>query len=299
MSKEKTVGGTLLKIGIGVVLAIVLIVVALYLITKYAIGVDILGVYSSLKELGTTVNTETIITYPYEKNDAMVNGLNNIFELKTGETGIVSGGDGSVTIDYERLESLFFDSDFELTDKQVACILDASINKYASSEDEISSIFNGLELCQIKFSEYQESGGKFKSVKINYVVKIPLENIKSFMNTFPLNLFKDKLPDDLYVSSDILLTKDNTTAWKYSLKSSNTTVNNLNAEKTNKMIESISGLLGVNDADEFGLAIGEFIIDAVIGTPSKLGLGSGLLNAEDFTFKRANNTTYYVVKFNI
>lgn len=299
MSKEKTVGGTLLKIGIGVVLAIVLIVVALFLIAKYVLGIDILGAYSSLKKLGTTVNTETIITYPYEKNDAMVNGLNNIFELKTGETGIVSGGDGSVTIDYERLESLFFDSDFELTDKQVACILNASLNKYLSSASDASELFDGLELCQIKFSEYQESGGKFKSVKINYVVKMSLSSIKGYMKSFPLTLFKNLLPNELYVSSDITLTKDNTGAWKYSLKATNTTINNLDTEATNKFVTSIAGVLGLNEADEMGHSIGEIIVDAVIGTPSKLGLGSGLLNAEDFTFKRANNTTYYVVKFNI
>ena len=37
MKKEKTVGGILLRIFIGVVLAIILVVVALFLISKYVV----------------------------------------------------------------------------------------------------------------------------------------------------------------------------------------------------------------------------------------------------------------------
>lgn len=299
MAKEKTVGGTIVKIVVGIILAIVLVVVGLYLIAKYALGIDILGAYSSLKQLGTTVNTETIITHTYEKNDDMVNSLNNIFELRAGETGIVSGGDGSISIDYERLENLLFDTELELTDKQIACILDASLNKYATTSEEAADMIKGLELCQIKFSEYAEAGGKFKSVKINYVVKFSLEDIKSYMNSFPLNLFKKLLPNELYLTSDIILTKDNTAPWKYDLKAENTKINNLDTEKTNSLVTSIAGILGLSDADELGVSVGDIIIDAFIGTPNELGLGSGLLNAEDFSFKRVDNTTYYIVKFSI
>lgn len=299
MAREKTVGGTIVKIVVGVVLTIVLVVVGLFLIAKYALGIDILGIYSSLKQLGTTVNTETIITYPYEKDNSMVNSLNNIFELKSGETGIVTGGDGSISVDYERLEGLLFDSDLELTDKQIACILDASLQKYINTSEENEKLFEGLELCQIKFIEYTEAGGKFDSITMNYVVRMSLDGIKSYMNSFPLTLFKGLLPSDLYVSSDIVIKKDNSGAWKYTTKAEETKINNLDNDKTNELVASISGILGVTDADELGVSIGEVIVNAIIGTPDNLGLGSGLLNAEDFTFRRANDTNYYVIKFNI
>ena len=56
MSKEKTVGGTLLKIGIGVVLAIVLIIVAS---VKYGLGL----VNNSSKSISSHETTSPIFKF--------------------------------------------------------------------------------------------------------------------------------------------------------------------------------------------------------------------------------------------
>lgn len=296
MKKEKTVGGILLRIFIGVVLAIILVVVALFLISKYVVGIDIFGAYSSFKELGTTVNTETILTYQFEKNQDMVDALNEIIEFKTGETGLVTSGENTVNIDYDKLENLVFDSDLDLTDKQIACMIDSALNEYKSTAGE-SDLFEGLQLCQIKFSDYKESAGKFNSIKMNYVVKMSLTNFKSMMNSFPLSLFKNLLPNELYIQSTLTITKDNNRAWSYSTKAENTTINNLDVEKTTKLISSISGIIGAGNADDLGLSIGGIITDLMIGNKESLGFASGLLNAEDFTFKRYNNTNYFSIKF--
>ena len=50
MAKQKTVGGTILKIVLGIVIVVVLFVVGFFLIAKYAIGVDIIGAYKGLKK---------------------------------------------------------------------------------------------------------------------------------------------------------------------------------------------------------------------------------------------------------
>jgi len=298
MAKQKTVGGTILKIVLGIVIVVVLFVVGLFLIAKYAIGVDIIGAYNGLKKLGTTVDTQTIITYPYEKDDAMANSLNSIIELKTGETGVIVSSNGEITIDTERFENLMFDSSLELTDKQLACIIDTSFNEYLESqEDTIANNMEGVELSQIQFGSYQEEGGVFKSVNLNIVVKLPLENIKQHMTGFPLSLLKDMLPNELYIKTNLKITKDNTSAWTYSIKASDTTFNNMSKEDSNNLIKSISGLLGIPDADELGYTIGEVVVNTIIGNSEQIGFGSGLLQAKDFTFKNIGNKIYYVIEF--
>lgn len=298
MAKQKTVGGTILKIVLIIVAIVAVLVIGLFLITKYMIGVDIIGAYNGLKKLGTTVDTQTIITYPYEKDEAMANSLNSIIELKTGETGVVVSSNGEITIDTERFENLMFDSSLELTDKQLACIIDASFDEYVDSqEDSVASNLEGVELSQIQFGSYQEEGGVFKSVNMNIVVKLPLENFKTYMNSFPLSLVKDMLPSDLYIKTTLKITKDNNTAWTYSIKASDTTFNNMTKEDSNNLIKAISKLLGVADADELGYSIGEVVVSTMIGNSEQIGFGSGLLQAKDFTFKNIGNKIYYVVEF--
>ena len=298
MAKQKTVGGTILKIVLIIVAIVAVLVIGLFLITKYMIGVDIIGAYNGLKKLGTTVDTQTIITYPYEKDEAMANSLNSIIELKTGETGVVVSSNGEITIDTERFENLMFDSSLELTDKQLACIIDASFDEYVDSqEDSAASKLEGVELSQIQFGSYQEEGGVFKSVNMNIVVKLPLENFKTYMNSFPLSLVKDMLPSDLYIKTTLKITKDNNTAWTYSIKASDTTFNNMTKEDSNNLIKAISKLLGVADADELGYSIGEVVVSTMIGNSEQIGFGSGLLQAKDFTFKNTGNKIYYVVEF--
>lgn len=298
MAKQKTVGGTILKITLGIVVAVVVFVVAFFLIAKYAVGVDIIGAYRGLKKLGTTVDTQTIITYPYEKNEAMADSLNSIIESKTGETGIVTSTGGEITIDVEKFENLLFDSSLELTDKQLACIINASFDDYVNSvEDDISKNLKDIELSQIQFSAYQEEGGKFKSVNMNIVIKLPLETIKEYMNGFPLSLLKDMLPNELYIKTDLKITKDSSSAWKYSITAKNTAFNNLSHEDSNNLIKSVSGILGVPDADEMGYSIGEFVINTIIGNSEQIGFGNGLLQAKDFTFKTVGSQIYYVIEF--
>ncbi len=299
MAKEKTIGGTILKIVLIVATVIVVGVLALFLIAKYFIGIDIIGAYSSLKKLGTQVNTETIITYPYADNK-MADSLNNLFEINAGQGGIVSGSGENLTVDYERLEGLEFSASLELTDKQLAAIINASFNKYINSnqlEEQTADLMEGLEISQIKFSNYVVEGGLFKSVDVQTVVKFPLESIKAFMTGFPLSLFRDMLPNDLYLDTTITITKDYGEAWKYSLKAKDTKINNMTNEEATALVKSISGILGVNDADELGVTFGEVLIDAIIGNTEEIGLGSGLLNAKDFSFKKTGETIYYVIEF--
>lgn len=298
MAKQKTVGGTILKIVLGIVIVVVLFVVGFFLIAKYAIGVDIIGAYKGLKKLGTTVDTQTIITYPYETNEAMADSLNSIIELKTGETNIVTSSGGEITIDTQRFENLLFDSSLELTDKQLACIINVSFDDYTNALDE--KVANGLkdvELSQIQFGSYQEEGGVFKSVNMELVVKLPLENIKQYMTGFPLSLLKDMLPNELYIKTNLKITKDNTSAWKYSILAKDTTFNNMTKEDSNNLIKSISGFLGASDADELGYIIGEYVVNTIIGNSEQIGFGSGLLQARDFTFKNIGNKIYYVIEF--
>lgn len=296
MSQEKSVGKTTLKVLLWIVVSIIVVALIIYLFLRLVVGIDIFTLINRLNQLNQPINVETIVTYPYERNDAMVNQINTILQEGSGKSNIVTiDTAGEITINSEELESAVFDRSLKLTDKQTACIISASFNEFLEGQEGSSLFLEDLEFLQLKFSDLVEQSGSFKSVNINSIVKVSLKTFKDSLVSFPLTMIKGYIPEFLYVETTVKVIKK--VGFNYEFEAISIKINNMNEADSENLINCINPIISLGTPEDCCTTIGGTIVDIIIGNKESTGFGKSLLNASDFKFVKNGETIYYVVEF--
>ena len=279
---------------LGVVLTIGLAVggFALFVNAKY--GINMFSVVKSLGKLGGEVDLEVIA--PNRPTDA------DKQSTQTTVNGAIAGmiSYNSETDKYTLNTSVSgaMENDLKLSGKQVCVLLNLMLD--TSSESMVANIGGteidlkeyDFQIVQVDFSEITTN-----SVNFNIVMSVSLQKLKDKMNSFPTNMFKDKVPDALYISSTLKITKLEN-AFNYEVSSVSLALNNMTGKEVENVFKLVNIVAKIGELDNFNKSLGEGFVNAMIGNSSASGFGYSLtsVGATDYDFEQIGDVIYYVIK---
>ena len=275
-----------------VLLAIVIFICAtivggyIFVLKKY--NIDLIKTVEELKVLNQSVTEEDLVTNPFTDSDMVdlqteVNKSVENFIIYTEEHGY------SVNFDDLPSEMKYIIS---LTDRQIGSLAQTIIKQELNGQIEISGKNLGLELKQVDFGFNEQN-----QVVLNSVLVIDLSSLKNTIpNNFIFNFLKSKIPSLLYISSTVIATRE-VTAFSYGVEHISLTINNLSAEQTNDLFNTLNKVLKIGTCQNFNLKIGKTLLDAMVGNESENGLAYSLkeLGATDYEFSTIGGIDYFSV----
>ena len=185
----------------------------------------------------------------------------------------------------------------KFTDKQVGAILNNIIDSQEELNVQLGSVINlkdyGFKVVQVAFSNITETTTDF-----NVVIKIDLTKIKEEkMAKFPFNWIRKGVPDSLYFSSTVTLTKG-ANAFEYTTEGKSLMINNLSSEQTESIFKTINTFLKLGGPKDFAKTIGDTFVNALIGNEANPGLAYSLKSAgaTDFLFEADATNNYFIIQ---
>lgn len=274
---------------LSIVLFIALILVAIWAFVKIKYDVNLINTISQVKTLNTEVNVEE--KFPSSFNISDMESAKNTINSKSANLVTGNETDGYTIRTGNELNPIL--GDIKLSDKQIGAIINNIMNEEGNNASvQIGSNSLKIELVQILFENITDN-----DADINIVIKLDTKVIKDSMSSFPLNLISKYIPDTLYISSTVTVSKLEG-EFAYEVKSKALTINNLTQEETNEIVKVLNIALACGTSDELCLSMGKPIVDALIGNETTSGLTYSLkgLGATDFDFVVEGETKYYVIK---
>ncbi len=269
------------------ILSIVLIVGGICVFVKVKYDINIFDTISQVGQIAKEIDVE-------EK-------FNNLFfeeDMATAKTSIneviPNLIEYSETDGYSLSSSVSetMSSDLKLTGKQVGALLNMLIKNQGNSSFNIAGKEFNFELVQIEFDNLQE-----KSVEFNAVVKLDISSIKESMNFFPANWIAGYIPNNIYISSTLIIHK-NETAFDYTLESQRLTINNLDEKGTESLLKTINTFIKFASVEDLNNSLGGSFANAMIGNSETNGFAYSLrdFGATDFDFEKNGDKIYFVIK---
>ena len=114
------------------------------------------------------------------------------------------------------------------------------------------------------------------------------------MNFFPANLIAKYIPDNLYIDSNVTVTKTST-PFEYSVSSNYLTINELNEQGTNELLTTLNKFVEVGNVEDFNLQIGKVFVDVIIGNAEQKGFIYSLKDAGATDFVFSSETSSIVI----
>ena len=281
-------------VGIVFFLALVLGVFVLVVNAKYKI--NLFEVVGSLKKLNGDVDAAVIApkaptdadyaSAMQSANKAVANivvydDINKKYSLNdTAKTGMVA--------------------DLKLTDVETCVLANLMIDngdagvKINAGDSEINLKDYDFKLVQIALLNVAEG-----SADVNVVISVDLTKLKNDMTKFPLSLIKNKVPQKLYVSSTITVTKG-TAPFEYTVKSKGLALNNMSGKEVSQLFDVVNLVVKIGSADKFNEELGKSFIDALIGNennPNGFAYSLKAIGASDFDFDTDGTNNYYIVRY--
>jgi len=277
---------------LGIIFSLVVVcaitLVAGYFIIKNAYGIDLLNSYNQLKVLNEEVDETKLITNPYSNDDLI--SMKETINSKTN--GFISTDDnGKVIINFDKLN--LFNSNIELTDRQVAAYANEAIRQEMDNKIEVGDYTFNLELKQIDFSDIKDNGDTL----FNVIIKLDLSSLEPTLKKFPYSLIKNYIPNYLYISSNVNVNKTEE-PFKYELVSNYLTLNNVDKEGSKELVNALDKIFKIGNYDNLNIKISNEVLLNLIGDDEHNGLAYSLkkAGAKDYTFKTINNEDYFVIK---
>ena len=284
--KKKPWYVVLFNILLTIICIIVLVVGGIFLFFKIKYDVNVFSAISQIRMLNETVNEDELFPNKYTEVDiasaqVMVNSQIENLIVKN---------DNGYTIDTTGITDTM-DVSIYLTDKEIGAIVNVLLIQNNQNAVNIGGKTLPFELIQVKFDNIVEN-----SADVNIALKVNVEEIKNEMNSFPLSWVKKYIPNDLYFSSTVTVTKG-TNAYEYTTTSKSLTINNLNVEQTTSLLKTINTFVSFGNENTINELIGNTFVDALIGTEENQGFAYSLksLGASDFTFTTQNDKNYFVI----
>ena len=287
MAKRKSIIGKLISSLLGTVFLVAIIIVGLCLFVKIKYDVNVINVISQVKTLNESVNETDVFTHKISDSD-----------FASAQTAVNTSISGLIA--YSETEGYVLSSSvsgnmqnsMQLTDKQSAALLNMVLNNQETATGlQIGDKTIGFDLIQMKFDNLAEN-----NVDVNVVVKLDISSLKQNMEGFPLSVLSNYIPDSLYISSTITVSKGES-AFEYSKTHKEITVNNLNKEETAEFLKTLNLLMQFGEAETLSLSIGGSFVDALLGTSDVAGFAYSLQDAgaTGFSFSDLNNAVVLTI----
>ena len=115
-------------------------------------------------------------------------------------------------------------------------------------------------------------------------------------DSFPFSYVKPYIPETLYVSSTVIVTRGEE-AFSYTVAHGSLTLNNLTKEETEDLFDTLDLLLKLGTADSLNQGIGNAIMGALVGTETDRGVAYALsdIGARDYDFLVEDDEIYFCV----
>lgn len=241
-----------------------------YLAVKGMFGIDEFKAISCLKKVSKNVDESEIITSKYTSADldSAVSKLNG-----TTPNILIKDGDHYKINTTTSLPLMLHD--VSLTGKETTALIN----------DLNTETIENVTLLDISYTNLSDS-----SADLVTTIKYDCSSFKSNFTTFPLSLVNKYIPDNIYIRSNVKVTKE-TEAFKYTTTSNELLINSLSKEDSEYTILLLNKFAGFKEYDELNLSMGQTITNVLIGDSSSKGIAYVYsdLGAKDFKFINENN----------
>ena len=285
MAEGKKKRPFLLRLIIGLVSFVFVIALLLFgvvIFAKVKYDVDLIGTISQVKSLTQEPNEERL-DYTYS-NDDMERAKQDINASITDLITYTEEDGYKVN----EVVSQLMTTNISLDGKETAAILNSLLNS-ASKNIEFMNQSVSFELVQIKYVNITENSCDF-----DIMVKIDVSTLKEKLNFFPANLIAKYIPDNLYIDSNVTVTKAST-PFEYSVSSNYLTINELDEEGTNELLTTLNKFVEVGNVEDFNLQIGKVFVDVIIGNAEQKGFIYSLKDAGATDFVFSSETSSIVI----
>ena len=117
------------------------------------------------------------------------------------------------------------------------------------------------------------------------------------MGDFPYKYFKKYIPDNLYVSSTVRVDKTEEDGFAYTVTHKSLTLNNLSADDTADLFDTLNAVLKIGTAENLNMQIGTTAVNALIGTKDAIGFAYSMkaIGAKSFDFGTVSDIDLFIV----
>lgn len=273
------------------ILGVVIISGYIYVRTTY--DIDLFRTAGQLKVLTQAVDETALCPNAYGEEDfvTMKTELNKKFD------GFISHEEGNgfngYSVNFGALTDKSMSDKITLTEKQVGALTQIVFYEQTGGKIKIGEKEVPVTVLQVGFSEIATSG----SADFNVVAKIDLTPFKANMGDFPYKYFKKYIPDNFYVSSIVRVDKKENDDFSYTLTHKTLTLNNLSADDTADLLNTLNAVLKIKTSENLNMKIGEVAVNSLIGTAESKGFAYSLkaIGATSFKFENVSDEKRFIV----
>ena len=273
------------------VLGVVIIGGYVYVRTTY--GIDLFRTAEQLKILTEDVDETALCPNAYGEQDFadMKSAVNDkidgliVYEKDKGYNGY--------SVNFALLAGKSMTDPIFLTEKHVGAIAQTVFYEQTGGKIKIGEKESAVTAVQVDFSEIAENG----SADFNVVAKLDLTPFKADMGGFPYKYFKKYIPDNLYVSSTVRVDKTEEDGFAYTVTHNSLTLNNLSADDTADLFNTLNAVLKIGTAENLNMQIGTTAVNALIGTKDAIGFAYSMkaIGAKSFDFGTVSDIDLFIV----
>lgn len=273
------------------ILGVVIIGGYVYVRTTY--GIDLFRTAEQLKILTEDVDETALCPNAYGEQDFadMKSAVNDkidgliVYEKDKGYNGY--------SVNFASLAGKSMTDPIFLTEKHVGAIAQTVFYEQTGGKIKIGEKESAVTAVQVDFSEIAENG----SADFNVVAKLDLTPFKADMGGFPYKYFKKYIPDNLYVSSTVRVNKTEEDGFSYTVTHKSLTLNNLSADDTADLFNTLNAVLKIGTAENLNMQIGTAAVNALIGTKDAIGFAYSMkaIGAKSFDFGTVSDIDLFIV----
>ncbi|MCQ2382496.1 MAG: InlB B-repeat-containing protein [Clostridia bacterium] len=248
MAKKKSVLTTILNVLVILLFLVLVAAGALIGFLYFKFQINIVDTIDQIGKLNRDVDVATLVTNGCTQND--YDSINEKIDAASHNPGNL----------------------LNFTDRELCAYLNQNLDvvadlKIGAVTLDLSNC--GLQVLQIKLSNIDLKQPSEHYCDLNVVLKINSASLKNqTMNSFPANLLKDLIPNELYISVDCSIDE---VAGKYTVTPSSIKVNNLSYEDTKSFLRSVNQLIPFTTAETLNQNLATVFADALLGENGMYG----------------------------
>lgn len=277
-----------------VIVAIVgVTVIGGYVYVRTTHGIDLFRTAEQLKTLSKDVDESALCPNAYGEQD--------FAEMKSAVNDKIDGfivyekgkGYNGYSVNFASLAGKSMTDPIFLLEKHVGAIAQTVFYEQTGGKIKLGDKEVSVTVMQVDFSEIAANG----SADFGVVAKLDLTPFKADMDGFPYKLLKKHIPDSLYVSSTVRVDKTEEDGFAYTVTHKSLTLNNLSADDTADLFDTLNAVLKIGTAENLNMQIGTTAVNALIGTKDNLGFAYSMkaIGAKSFGFCTISDIDLFVV----
>ena len=277
-----------------VIVAIVgVTVIGGYVYVRTTHGIDLFRTAEQLKTLSKDVDESALCPNAYGEQD--------FAEMKSAVNDKIDGfivyekgkGYNGYSVNFASLAGKSMTDPIFLLEKHVGAIAQTVFYEQTGGKIKIGEKEVSVTVMQVDFSEIAANG----SADFGVVAKLDLTPFKADMDGFPYKLLKKHIPDSLYVSSTVRVDKTEEDGFAYTVTHKSLTLNNLSADDTADLFDTLNAVLKIGTAENLNMQIGTTAVNALIGTKDAIGFAYSMkaIGAKSFGFGTVSDIDLFIV----